>query len=97
MNEDESEQIKQQRLQQLQQKREQEGQIKVALMKVLEPKAYERMMNVRIANEDLYMRVSSALLQYSSQAQKKISDGELKELLIKLTRKKEGSIEIKRK
>lgn len=70
------------------------------LRNMLSPSAYERMMNVRLSSPELYERVVGSLA-YLAQSGKtgtgKISDGQLYELLSKLTHRRETSIEFKSK
>lgn len=80
-----------------QQAKEQEKKIKEALVKVLEPAAYERLANVRLANPELYSKAVQALLQLYQRAGRKITEKELVILLSSATAKREGSIQIKRK
>jgi programmed cell death protein 5 len=87
------------RLLQYQQAREIELKKKIALRYVVDGDAYERLMNVRLANPVLYDQVVTMLLylQQNGQIKGKVSDAQLKEILAKLTARKEPEIEIKRK
>ena len=85
----------QKRLQQLQadqQKRE-------LLRKMMDPGAYERMTNVRMANPDLYENVVSSLAQIaqSGRRMERITEEQLVGLLTKMTARPETKIEFKKK
>jgi DNA-binding TFAR19-related protein (PDSD5 family) len=85
----------QKRMQQMQQ----DAQKRELLKKMMEPAAYERMTNVRISNPELYEKVVSSLA-YVVQSGKKmgrISDAQIYDLLIKMTEKRETTIEFKKK
>lgn len=81
----------------IQKAREAERRLRVALMRVLDGKAYERLMNVRIANPELYARIANALLSAYQRLGRKITEKELLTILSKLTERKESGIEIRRK
>lgn len=87
------------RLEQARKAQQMEAQKKALMLKLLEANAYERMMNVKIANPALYDEVITAViyLYRSRQVKGKISEEQLVSLLKKLTAKKEGSIQFKRK
>ncbi|MGC8628807.1 MAG: DNA-binding protein [Candidatus Micrarchaeia archaeon] len=76
-----------------------EEQKKIILRRVLEPKAYERLMNVRLANPELYQQLLDLLLGLMQAGRLKgiVTDTQLKQLLISLTAKPTGSIQIKHK
>ncbi|MGC8548017.1 MAG: DNA-binding protein [Candidatus Micrarchaeia archaeon] len=76
-----------------------EEQKKKILRQVLEPNAYERLMNVRIANPELYSQLLDLLigLVQSNKIRGKVSDSQLKQLLVQLTARPEPSIQIKHK
>ena len=93
---EEQNQLYQKRLQALQM----EMKKRELLRNMLVPSAYERMMNVRMSSPELYEKVvgSLAYLAQSGKAgEGKISDGQLYELLSKLTARRETSIEFKSK
>ncbi len=83
------------RLQQMQM----EMQKKELLRKMLDDKAYERMMNVRISSPELYEKVVSSLayMAQSGRVSGKITEKQVYDLLLKLTQRKETSIEYKKK
>ena len=98
------EELRQRRMQQLaelRQRQELENQKKNAMLQTLEPEAYERLMNVRIANEDLYNQVVSTIVYLMRQGnlKGKITDEQLRKVLAQLSGAgaKESKIEFKRK
>ena len=73
---------------------------KELLRGMLEPQAYERMMNVRISSPELYDKVVSSLayvMQSGKKMSGRISDAQLRQLLAKMTESRETSIEYKPK
>ncbi|MFA5382957.1 MAG: DNA-binding protein [Candidatus Micrarchaeia archaeon] len=71
--------------------------IKMEMSKILEPKAYERLMNVRISNEKKYFSVVALLLQYSKQLNgKQLNDEELMKILQSFQNNYEPKFEVKR-
>lgn len=87
------------RLAEMQKMQEAEAQIRAMLRGVLEPEAYERLMNVRISNPELYMQVAQMLitLARNKQLAGKVGEKDLRALLAKLTERHEGGIHIERK
>ncbi|RLG18077.1 hypothetical protein DRN67_04575 [Candidatus Micrarchaeota archaeon] len=87
------------RLLQLQKMQEAEAQLRSILRAALEPEAYERLMNVRISNPELYMQIARLIvtLYRNKQLPNKISEKQLRELLARVTKRHEGKFEIKRK
>ncbi|MCX6776367.1 MAG: DNA-binding protein [Candidatus Micrarchaeota archaeon] len=87
------------RLQKYQQARELEMQKKFALKYIVDAQAYERLMNVRLANSALYDQIVSLLiyLYQNKQVKGKVTDEQLKEILAKLTARKESEITFKKK
>lgn len=71
-----------------------EEQKKAIMAKVLDADAYQRLMNVRIANPDLYNQVVDLLIGalQSGRLKGKLTDEQLKQLLVQLTSKPGGSI-----
>jgi DNA-binding TFAR19-related protein (PDSD5 family) len=61
--------------------KEQEGQLKEVLRRVLTEGAYGRLMNVRLANSQMYAAASRQLLGLYQKAGRKITEGELVSLL----------------
>jgi len=76
-----------------------EEQIKELMRSALDSEAYERIMNIKASNEDLYMQFASLLVQLvqSGQVKSKITDKQLKSLLLRFTSKHEPTINIKHK
>lgn len=87
------------RLQKYQQAREIEMQKKVALKYLVDAQAYERLMNVKIANPALYDQIVTMLvyLQQNGQLKGKVSEKQIKTILAKLTARKESEITFKKK
>ena len=67
--------------------------------KVLTPEAYERLMNVRMANGDVYSQLIDLVisLAQSGRATGRITEEQLKSILAKLTYRPETKIEYKHK
>lgn len=76
-----------------------EEQIRELMRSALDSEAYERIMNIKASNEDLYMQFASLLVQLvqSGQVKSKITDKQLKSLLLRFTSKHEPTINIKHK
>ncbi|MGC8676296.1 MAG: DNA-binding protein [Candidatus Micrarchaeia archaeon] len=76
-----------------------EEQKKQVLRKVLEPAAYERLMNVRIANPELYQQLLDILIAMvqSNRIRGRVSEADFKNLLMQLTSRPESSIQIRHK
>ncbi|VVC03943.1 Double-stranded DNA-binding domain protein [Candidatus Burarchaeum australiense] len=87
------------KLAEMQKMQEAESQLRSVLRAAMEPAAYERLMNVRLSASDLYMQVARVIVTLYSNKQlgAKVSDEQLVGLLEKLTEKKGGSLEIRRK
>ncbi|MEM4633618.1 MAG: DNA-binding protein [Candidatus Anstonellaceae archaeon] len=95
MSEEDYQKIYKQKIKQLQI----EQQKKEILKKLLSAEAYERMMNVRLSNPELYEKVvaSLAYLSQSGNPMGKISDEQLYQLLSKMSQRRETSIEFRKK
>jgi programmed cell death protein 5 len=67
-------------------KRRQESQIQLILMKILEPEARERLNNIKLTKPDFAKAIESQLiaLAQSGRLKQKITDAQLKELLKQL-------------
>lgn len=80
------------------QKKEFEKQKKMALIKVLTPKARERLGNIKLARPQLAEQIENQLIMLAQRGQlkNKIDDRQLKELLTRLIPKKKD-IKIRRK
>lgn len=77
-----------------------EAQLREILRKILDPKAFERLMNIRISNRELYMQLAQLLVYAYQQGQlpAKVSETELLSLLNRIKAgEKQTSITIKRK
>jgi len=76
----------------------QDDEIKLILIKILEPEAYERLANIRLVNEELYKKAAELCMQMYNRYGKKISDKILVEILYRLKgQDKDPEIKIKRK
>jgi DNA-binding TFAR19-related protein (PDSD5 family) len=91
-----SEQYKKE-LKKILEKKRKDEEIKKLMAKILEGDAYERLMNVKISNYELYMNVVNNLIYFYQKVGRKISDEELLMLLEKFTKKREGEIKFYRK
>ena len=78
---------------------QQEQQIKELMHQLLDSNAYERLMNIRISNKQLYMQLANIILSLaqSEQIAGKLTETQLVSILNKLTTKKESKIEFKHK
>ncbi len=76
-----------------------EQQKKELARKYMTPGAYERLMNVRVANYELYSQLVNFILSLaqSGKATSRITEEQLKSILAKLTYKPEPTIEFKHK
>ncbi|MCX8194676.1 MAG: hypothetical protein N3G22_01030 [Candidatus Micrarchaeota archaeon] len=99
MEEEEADEEAQQQLQAKLQKLQIEMKKKELLRKMLSNEAYERMMNVRLSNPELYEKVvhSLAYIAQSGRSMGQISDEQLYSLLARMSQRKETSIEFRRK
>lgn len=88
--------VQQQALQQKQLQAEME--LDSLLRNILAPEAKQRLSNIRLVNQELYLTVAKSLLYLakSGRLQGKISDAQLKQLLTKLQGEKK-EIKIRRK
>ncbi|NYZ76493.1 hypothetical protein H0N98_04550 [Candidatus Micrarchaeota archaeon] len=87
------------RLLKYQQVRELEMQKKFALKYIVDAQAYERLMNVKIANPALYDQIVTMLiyLYQNKQVKGKVTDAQLKAILAKITARKEPEITFRKK
>ena len=103
MNDEDIERIRNEKLkkraEETRKKAEYEERVKSALRQILEDSAYERMMNVKISNEEVYFRAASALVRaaQSGDITGKVSDGQMQMILGKMLQRRDPTIEIKRK
>ena len=72
---------------------------KATVKRFMTPEAFERLMNVRVANYELYAQLLDLLIAMarSNRVTSVISEKQLKELLSKLTFRPESKIEFKHK
>lgn len=78
---------------------QQEQQIRAYMRKILEPAAYERLMNVRVSNHDLYMQIVQVIINIvqSNSSVKRITEQQLMDLVGRMTSSHQPTIEFKRK
>lgn len=76
-----------------------EQQKKELMKQFLDDKAYERMMNIRVSNYDLYNQIVSlvASLAQGNRITGKLTEAQLKSILEKVTFRREPTIEFKHK
>ncbi|MCX8202592.1 MAG: hypothetical protein N3G74_02200 [Candidatus Micrarchaeota archaeon] len=77
-----------------------ELQLKKALSVVLEEKAYERLMNVRLSNPELYLKVANAVIHYYQKIKRRVSERELITIInmnLAVSKQPETKIQIRRK
>ncbi len=76
-----------------------EEQRKELMKQVLDSTAFERLMNVRIANYNLYIQIVNVLISFmqSGRISGKISETQLTAIINKMTQKTEPKIEFKHK
>lgn len=77
----------------------QDQKLKAALRMALEEDAYERLMNVAIANKEVYLIAAKNLLMFFKKMERKINENEVLSLLraIKSQRENETKITIQKK
>ena len=100
MDEEALAELRKRRIAELQQAQEMESQKKTLLRSLVDAKAYERLMNVHLANPELYDQLVNliAYLYRGGQVKGKISEAQVLQLLGKLRgREREPTITIKRK
>ena len=76
-----------------------EQQRKEIAKRLMTPEAYERLMNVRLSNHELYVQLLNFIVSMaqSSKITSKLTEEQLKQILARLTYKPEPTIEIKHK
>ncbi|MFP3278826.1 MAG: DNA-binding protein [Candidatus Micrarchaeota archaeon] len=76
-----------------------EEQKKTIVRQYLEPEAYERLMNVRVSNYDLYVQLLDLIISMAqtNRLPGRITEKQLIDLLAKLTARPEPKIEFKHK
>ncbi len=97
--EDDYNRVSKKRLDAAYKRMQEEQQKKEILRKFLDGEAYERMMNVRISNPDLYDQVIGLIIQLvqSQRISGKMSDAQLRSILERATYRPEPKIEFKHK
>jgi len=85
------------KIKELLEKKKKEEEIKKFLARILDGEAYERLMNVKISNYELYNNVANNLIYFYQKIGRKITEKELLSLLEALTKKDEGEIKFYRK
>lgn len=98
--EDELEQIRRKKAVSAAQRQEQAEMVKKALLQMLEPKAYERLMIVSSQNQKLYSKAAQWIVAAAQQGmlRKKVSEGDMVAILRKLSGERhEPTIEFRRK
>ena len=92
---------KQQELEELRKRMQLEEQKKALLRRILTPDAYERMINVKTANQDMYNMALSIITNavQTGRMRTPINDNQLKQILMKLAQRthRESKINILRK
>ncbi len=78
---------------------QQEQQIRMYMQQILDARAYERLMNVRVSNRELYMQVAQLLVNaaQSNRSIRKINESQLIDLIDRITNRRDTKIEFKRK
>jgi programmed cell death protein 5 len=94
MADDDANSVYERKLEELQKQRQQELLLRQVLKQILDASAYDRLSNVRVSNPELYAKAAQLLLQLyqSGKIRSRISEGELKTLLARLSPRKETTI-----
>lgn len=74
-----------------------DAQIKGVMARILESSAYDRLMNVKMSNQELYTKTVNSLVYMYKKLGRKITEKELVTLLSASVEKRTGSLEIRRK
>lgn len=74
-----------------------DAQVKGVLARILESPAYDRLMNVKMSNQELYAKAVNSLVYMYKKLGRRITDKELLTLLSASVERRTGSIEIRRK
>ena len=85
------------KIKELLEKKKKEEEVKKFLARILDGEAYERLMNVKISNYELYNNVANNLIYLYQKVGRKITEKELLSLLEALTKRNEGEIKFYRK
>jgi programmed cell death protein 5 len=80
-------------------KAQMDQQKKELMRQLLDPKAYERLLNIKLSNQDLYDQLVGLIisLAQNNRLQGKMTEEQLKGVLEKVTYRKEPTIEFKHK
>jgi programmed cell death protein 5 len=72
---------------------------KTLAKQLMDPDAYERLMNVRVANYELYSQLLEMLISMArgNRIKGKITEAQLREILAKMTARPDSKIEFKHK
>lgn len=89
---DELEQMKRKRLEEMQKSQQAAERLKATLRSILDDEAYERMMNVKVANPEMYMGAAQGCVSICQRLGRKLGN---KEVLLILRRMKAGEKETK--
>jgi DNA-binding TFAR19-related protein (PDSD5 family) len=90
-------QLQQKKLEALLKAQQQEALIKRAMIRLLDQAAYDRLINVRIANPDMYVKAVNAIIYNAQRLKRKLTDAELRSILSSLAERREPEITIQRK
>ncbi|HLC47934.1 MAG TPA: DNA-binding protein [Candidatus Norongarragalinales archaeon] len=84
----------------MQRRQQQDAQLRAMLKQVLDQSAYERLLNIKLSNQELYLKVAELLITLFQQGRlkKKVDEPMLKALLSKLlSQRHESKISFMRK
>ncbi len=76
-----------------------EQQIRSYIHQILDPDAYERIMNIRTSNNELYIQIVQVLINIvqSNKSMQRITEAQFVNLISRMTQKKDTKIEFKHK
>ena len=91
--------LRKQKAQKVEERKNAEEQLKMTLRVILEDSAYQRLMNVKLANSQLFIAASQHILGIFKQVGRKLKDSEVLMILTKIkeSEKKETKITFTRK
>ncbi len=89
-----TEQLKKERLAQMREAQEKEGKLKSVLRNILEETAYDRLMNVKLANNDMFMHAAQVCITLFKRAGRKLTEGEILSILMRIKNSQERSTSI---
>ena len=90
----EMEEIKKRKVQQVEERKKIEEKLKTTLRAVLEDDAYQRLMNVRLANQQMFMAASQHIIAIFKKFGRKLTEREIIMILIKLKESEEKETKI---